>query len=137
MPKLTILALGLGVAMSTLGLANEHQTKLFKHFDRNHDGKLSESEFTQAVMTSLFQKFDQNQDGKVTRDEFFQLAKDKELAATEYPKIDKTNKGYIVMKDVESYAPLTKELRASFQQVLPKGQKSVSLEQLKNLQQSQ
>lgn len=132
-----VLTLGLSIAMSTLGFSNDQQTQIFQQFDGNRDGSLTETEFTHAVMTGLFKKFDLNSDNKVTRKEFFKQAKDKQRAKSEYPKIDTSNKGYIVIQDVKNYSALDKELRANFQQILPKGQKKISLAQLKNLPASQ
>ncbi len=124
----------LSVLLSGVTLANDTQQRLFKQFDGNGDGKLTESEFTHAVMLSLFKEYDLNHDGKVSREEFLQHAKDKEMAAREYPLIDRAQKGHISFKDVKKYQALKEELRATFKRVLPAGHSSVSLEQLQQLQ---
>ncbi len=51
-----------------LGRFHEMEGRRFKRLDKNHDGKLSEAEFS-APGKKLFARLDRNQDGVLTKDE--------------------------------------------------------------------
>lgn len=110
-----------------------HQRTLFKKFDSNQNGYLTEQEFVQAIAANLFENFDQDQDGKVSEAEYYQHSQDKQRAKQEYPKIDIADKGYIELSDVMVYKPFIEELQQAFRQLDVKNKGYISLQDLPDL----
>jgi Ca2+-binding EF-hand superfamily protein len=107
-----------------------HQLSLFADFDKNSNGKLTEKEFIESIVTKLFKEFDLDGSGSVTEKEYHKHAKDKARAKREYPILDSTNKGYITLKDVYAHKAFIKELRDAFGQVDTQSKGYVTLKDL-------
>ncbi|MEO1856607.1 MAG: EF-hand domain-containing protein [Rubritalea sp.] len=110
-----------------------HQLSLFADFDKNSNGKLTEKEFIQSIVTNLFKEFDLDGNGSVSKQEYHKHAKDKARAKHEYPILDSTNKGYISLKDVYAHKAFIKELRDAFKQVDTQSKGYVTLKDLPDL----
>ena len=107
-----------------------HQLALFADFDKNNNGKLTEKEFIESIVTKLFKEFDLDGSGTVSEKEYHKHAKNKDRAKREYPILDSTNKGYITLKEVYGHKAFIKELRDAFSQVDTQSKGYVTLKDL-------